>query len=359
MSDHASWCRRVGISLNAGLDIVSTLRREAVGLDDKIQPSPVKRMGTGRKPNQKPNQQNAPKEFKMEVWKSVADDVAKGSSLHEAMKNRKEDFPRLLIAMVGVGEESGHLGEMMLELAGYYDMTLKMKREFWSSIMGPLFQLFVAIVFIGILILVLGVLNDVAGKKIDPFGLGLFGIRGFFEYLGIISIPGIIIYGIYRFFRSNFQRGSNWLHYKLDAIPKIHEYFRISAMARLTMSLDLTLRTGMPIQRALKLSFDAAAYAPVTDLLPEVLKNVALGKTLCESFPVTEFFNEHFLLFLRAGEESGNIPAAMKKVSVDYFDHAKSELKFLSTVTYFIVYTIVAVILIILILRGYHNVYGI
>ena len=125
------------------------------------------------------------------------------------------------------------------------------------------------------------------------------------------------------------------------------------AMARLTMSMNMTFRTGMDVRRALKLSFDAASYAPITDHLPVILKNIEEGKTLCRSFPVTELFDQNFFLFLRAGEESGNLPEALQKLANDYNERLKIELKNFSLIIYFIVTGIVMLVLISLILRGY------
>ncbi|MDR1958131.1 MAG: type II secretion system F family protein [Planctomycetaceae bacterium] len=347
--DHGAWCRRVGISLSAGLDIVSILQREAGEMNTKMEHIPgIRNLFT--RPEDRPEDPAVTKE---DLWKMVAEKVENGSSFQEALKSQRNYFPRLLIAMVGVGEESGRLPEMLTDLAGYYDMLSKMKHAFWRSVTWPLFQLGAALVFLGFLILFLGFFNSMTGKEIDPLRLGLFGVRGLCVYLLILAVPAMVIFAVYRFFRANITQGVRWLQYKLDCIPRIQSYFRNAALARLTMSMNLTTRTGMDIRRSLKLSFEAAAFAPVTDKLPEVLKNLEQGQTLCQSVPVTEFFDQHFFLFLRAGEESGNLPAAMKKLSDDYFDRAKFDLKFLSVVAYFIVYGVVAMILICLIFRGY------
>lgn len=354
MSDHAAWCRRVGISLNAGLDIVSTLQREAGELDERF----LKMSDSERIMR---HATNRPKDFVVEkehLWQLIADKVANGSSLKEALKSQKYFFPKLLIAMIGVGEQSGHLGETLIDMANYYDSLVKIRNEFLTRIARPVFQLIFALGFIGFLILVLGLLRDITGRVIDPFGLGMFGFWGFVEYVIILSVPLGIGYMIYRYFRANMKQGNGQIHYKLDRLPKINQCLRNMAMARLTMAMNMTFRTGMDVRRALKLSFEAAAYAPITDHLPEILKGIEDGKTLCRSFPVTELFDQNFFLFLRAGEESGNLPDALQKLADDYNERSKMELRTLSLFIYFLVTGIVMFVLIVLIFRAYAGYFG-
>lgn len=354
MSDHAAWSRRVGISLKAGLDIVSTLQREAGELDERFQKM-------SRDERIARHATNRPDDFAVEkehVWQLIADKVANGSSLKEALKSQRLFFPKLLIAMVGVGEQSGHLGETLIDMAHYYDTLVKMRNEFLRMVARPVFQLIFALTFIGFLILVLGILRDITGQAIDPFRLGMFGFFGFVQYVIVVSIPCGIGYMIYRYIRANLKQGNGRLHYRLDRLPKIGQCFRNMAMARLTMAMNMTFRTGMDVRRALKLSFEAASYAPITDHLPQILENIDEGKTLCRSFPVTELFDQNFFLFLRAGEESGNLPEALQKLADDYSERSKTELRTLSLFIYFLVTGIVMLVLIILILRGYAGYFG-
>ena len=163
---------------------------------------------------------------------------------------------------------------------------------------------------------------------------------------------------IYRYIRANLKQGNGWLHHLLDRMPKIRSCLRNMAMMRLTMAMNMTFRTGMDVRRSLKLAFEAAAYAPITDHLPQILQNIEDGKTLCQSFPVTELFDQNFFLFLRAGEESGSLPEALQKLAEGYSERSKSELRTLSLFIYFLITIIVMMILIILILRGYGSYFG-
>ena len=80
--------------------------------------------------------------------------------------------------MVGVGEQTGHLGEVFGRLAEHYQAQVKLRRTFLSAIAWPMFQLLAALVVVGLLILVMGIIGNMNGVPIDMLGLGLVGNRG-------------------------------------------------------------------------------------------------------------------------------------------------------------------------------------
>lgn len=317
----ASWSRRVGVSLEAGLDLVRVLQREGKA-----------RSGGG---------------FAFaNCWNNIAESVVQGESLYEALLLEKEQFNDLFISMVKVGEESGHLSETMLDLADYYDRLVSMKRNFMRSLTLPLFELGVALFIVGIVILILGFLPG----DVDMLGLGLVGVSGLVKYLILLAFLGFGIFGLYWFTKNNAMR-LKLVHYVLNFVPKIGPLLRKLSLARLTWALNLTLRTGMDVREALRLSFTAASFGPVSDNLSRILEELDRGSTLFEAFLSCNSFDETLMLHLQSGEEAGGIPEAMERLSHDYFEECLNRMKTLSVFGYFLAFFLVAGIIIFFIFR--------
>ena len=99
--------------------------------------------------------------------------VEQGDALADALKREKEFFPPLLLALAGVGEETGQLPEVFGELEKYYLLQQRLKRQFRSQSMLPVIQFILAVFIIAGMLFVIGLIN--ASK---PGQSPVFGIRG-------------------------------------------------------------------------------------------------------------------------------------------------------------------------------------
>ncbi len=86
-----------------------------------------------------------------EATKDIAKDVENGSQLNFAMQNT-ERFDAFSVQMVGIGEESGNLGEMLGNVANYYEEELDYKIDNLTTMIEPLIISFLAVV-IGTLVI--------------------------------------------------------------------------------------------------------------------------------------------------------------------------------------------------------------
>src|SRR5262249_40774275 len=67
--------------------------------------------------------------------------IDRGEDREPALQAEKAYFPPLFLSMATIGEESGSLPEVFHELEKYYALQQKLKRQFYSQISWPMFQL--------------------------------------------------------------------------------------------------------------------------------------------------------------------------------------------------------------------------
>jgi type IV pilus assembly protein PilC len=82
----------------------------------------------------------------------VRDDIASGTTLQASLAQNKELFPNMLIQMVGIGEESGALDEMLEKVAEYYEEAVDDAVDNLTAMLEPMIMSFLAVVIGGLVV---------------------------------------------------------------------------------------------------------------------------------------------------------------------------------------------------------------
>ena len=324
LRDLAQFCRRLAISLEAGLDIRKVLVREAEG-----------RL-TGP--------------FRLRL-QQLADMAAAGRPLTEAVDACGSYFPPLFREMVDLGEQTGKLAEVLRRLSEHYESQLRLRGTFLRQIAWPALQLIVAILVIGAYIGVLGMLPPMQdGKPYDMLGLGLYGSQGmaiYFTFIGMVVLAGVLLYVA-------MQRGLSGtaaLQKALLQVPLLGPSLRTLALSRLAWSLHLTLDTGMELSRALPLSLRSTRNARFTEHSDEVVAMIIAGHEIHEVLEHTGAFPHEFLERVEVGEQAGQLPESMGLLSKQYQEESSRALATLTMLFAFAIWGFVALLIIMMIFR--------
>jgi type IV pilus assembly protein PilC len=309
----AGLCRRMAISLDAGIDIRSAWDREA---------------------------QRAPGHRARGPLQAVRDAIRQGASLREALAASGEFFPALFREIVEVGDQSGRLSEALAQLADHYEGQLHLRRTFLAALTWPIIELGVTLVVIGVLIWAPAMAAQSRDVP-DLLGLGLKGTSGLRTYLVFLAIVGVGVFGVVQASR----KGLVWtrpVQRALWYLPGFGAPLRLLSLARLTWAMNLTFHTGMDVRRAIRLSLQSSQTPHFTDRVEAIERAVAAGETLYEAFRDTGAFPDEFLDSLHVGEESGRLCDAMAKLSAQYRSRAEAALAAASTAGAFLVWALIA-----------------
>jgi type II secretory pathway component PulF len=315
-------------SLGAGVDIRRTTVREA-----DMARGPAKR--------------------RLEI---VRDAVARGESLAGAINLTGEYFPVLFRQLVAVGEQTGQTAEVFKQLADHYEHQLALRRSFVRSITWPAIQLIVALGVVGILIWVSGWLTS-RGNKSDLLGWGLVGSSGLVIYAFTLAVVASVIVLLVR----AAQRGALFwrpVQTFLLRVPKLGGAIRTLTLARFAWILHLTLDAGMEIKRAVRLALESSGNVLFKSAADEVVSMISMGHSLTESLAAARCFPREFLETVQVGEESGRLPETLAHVSKQLDDDARGATAVLTAVAGYLVWALVATLIIVLIFRLFGNYIG-
>jgi type IV pilus assembly protein PilC len=79
------------------------------------------------------------------LWKRVHTNVKQGKKITAALQ-KDDTLPKSVVQMIGAGEESGKLGEVLEEISQYYQRQLKEAIKAVTSMIEPLMILFMGTV---------------------------------------------------------------------------------------------------------------------------------------------------------------------------------------------------------------------
>ncbi|MFO7902928.1 MAG: type II secretion system F family protein [Pirellulaceae bacterium] len=282
-------CHRLGISLNAGVDVLQVLQREA---------------------------EHGPRAFRRNM-SEVREKVSHGMSLSEAMRDGGSYFPPLMCELIHVGEETGRLDSVLLRLAEHYQQLITLRRKFLSGLLWPGLELGFAILVIGALIALPPMLF---GVSIPVFGLS--GARGAVIYFGIVLavvLGGAAAgYGLTRGWFGTLP-GRLIVH-----VPVVGKAIKTMALARHAWTLSLALDSGVEAGRAMRLALQSTHLRYFTRHIEQVAVDIQSGRQFHEALQRTRAFPHEFLTTLENAELSGTEGASLSRLSEDYQQQAES-----------------------------------
>lgn len=319
----AQLCRRTGEALRAGLDVRGVWDKET-------------QRGTPRQ---------------RLCMQQVRQQVGHGDSVAEAMRGCNGFFPPLVCEMVDVGEQSGHLDEILLQLADYYEHVLEVRRGFLGSIAWPVLQLGMGVVIVAFLILILGML----GSEVDVLGLGLgTGLSLLVYFLGIFGFAGMIAVAVVAVQRQ--WLGEMPLTVAMS-IPVLSGAVQSAALSRFSMSLGMALDAGMDVLRAVQLSLASTQNPQFLSEGKELERRIRSGDELHQALRDSGVFPDPYLEMFETGEASGQLPEVLARLSLEYRQRFQTSLKALVVAVSILIWIMITALLIFVIIRLFITLY--
>jgi type IV pilus assembly protein PilC len=275
----------------------------------------------------------------------IRQSVQQGSEISSSMRALGGYFPELTIDMVNVGEQSGALPEVLDGLADHYENNVRLRRTFLSMIAWPVIQLLAAIMIVGFLIWLLGMIGESRGggaaNTVDMLGWGLLGADGAMKWFAM-SFGSIFAVLAGYYVLAHVFRAQRILDRLLLAVPVIGGCMQSFAIARFSWAFALTQETGMPIARSLEASFQATGNGAFTAASRDVQEQVMAGEELSLALAESRLFPEEYLQMVQVAEASGTVPETLQRLSPQFEDQARRSLAMLASTVGWLVWLVVA-----------------
>ena len=320
------FCRRLGMGLRAGVDLLKLLDTEA-------------RQGSSRH---------------REMMTQIGARIRKGESLATAFHNAGSYFPSLFVQLVTAGETSGGLDRIMMHLAKHYEDLRIARRNFLGQIAWPLIQLILAIAVICLVIVFIKPIPDEPWERkehFDTLGLGLAGASGVAIFLGwIMAIAVLVGACVVAIWKNLFNCHQYFIPLVLP-LPILGSVFSNSAMARMSMTLSMLLNSGVDAIRSVQQAFLSTGNYFYIRGMKSALESVQQGQSLACSLAKAKVFSEEFIQGIDVGELSGNETESLEYLATEYARRANSSMTQLTILTSTAIWIGIAMMIIAMIIR--------
>ena len=270
-----------------------------------------------------------------EVIHSLQRDVEEGQQLSDAMKRHPQIFNSVYNSMIKAGETGGFLYEILNRMVEMQEKRQALLTQIRSALTYPMFLCILGLVVV--VFVLVGVLPKFTsffeGKEhILPlttrFLMALSASLREYWWVYLIGLAGCMI-GLALF--KNSERGQiiiDWSFIRLPLISRLSNKINTCSMLR---TLGHLMESAIPILPALDVTHDTIKNRFFKKFIQRIKDHVHEGGKFAQPFSEYPFILDSVKQMVATGEEVGDLPEVMLRLSKFYDAEVDRELKNFAT----------------------------
>ncbi|NOZ53978.1 MAG: type II secretion system F family protein [Gammaproteobacteria bacterium] len=246
-----------------------------------------------------------------------------GRDLATALSDHSKIFSLFYVSMIRIGETSGKLGAIFLQLSRYLERDEKTKKQIRSALRYPVFVMLA----IGFAIFVINVFVIPEFSKMFsrydatlPIATKiLVGTSSFFIHYWVLLLAGMVV-------------GAMWFKYSLKTTAGLYRWDKLklrfpligsvvyrATLARFARLFAMSTQAGVPLITAITVVAKALDNAYVEQNILDMRTGIERGESISRTALATGMFDSLVLQMLSVGEETGAVDELLQEVA-DYYD---------------------------------------
>ena len=267
---------------------------------------------------------------------SLRSEVNGGSSFARALSQHPREFEPIYTAVIGAGEQSGHLGMVLERLSDDLEERQTLKSKLVAAALYPAIVTLVAIVIVMFLVgyVVPQVANVFAGtKRALPFlTVAMLALSGLVRNYGWAVLGAMILVAM----SVRFALRNEGFRERFDAatlnIPIVGRLARDYNAARFASTLAMLAGAGLPILKALQAAAETLSNRAMRADALDALLLVREGAPLASALAQKKRFPGLVSMFARLGEQTGQLPVMLQRAAVQLSNEVQRRAMALATI---------------------------
>lgn len=268
------------------------------------------------------------------VLHDLVDQLERGRQLSSAMASHPRVFPRLLVAIVHVGENTGELEGAFLQLSDYLEKEQETRKAIKAALRYPMFimmALVAAVVVINIWVIP-PFAQMFANFNVElplPTRIILATSNFFVDWWPLMLGAFVVaIAGIVNYVKTTAGKLA-WDKFK-TRMPVVGDIIMRSLLARFARTFAVMLQAGVPLTQGLGLVAEAVDNAWMSGRINDMRRNIERGESLTRTARSSELFTPLVLQMISVGEETGRVDEMLFEVAGYYEREVDYDLKSLT-----------------------------
>ena len=269
---------------------------------------------------------------------TLADSVQTGSTFSESLGQFPRIFNKLYVNMVKAGELGGVLEIALNRLAEYQEKAQKLKNKVVAAMVYPIIVMFIAVAIMVFLMLVIvpkfeKIFEDMLGSR-DKLPEITKIVIGFSRWMGANFWYLVILAAVFFIFWKIFSatvKGRIIIDDLKLKMPLFGDVQRKTAISRFTRTLGTLVTSGVPILQALNITRETAGNVVVSNAINKIHDAVKEGESMVGPLEASRVFPPMVISMVDVGEETGQLPEMLLKVSDVYEDEVDNAVSALTS----------------------------
>jgi type II secretory pathway component PulF len=269
-----------------------------------------------------------------DVSKELRQDVMEGRALSDSMMKQPRIFSDLYVNMVRAGESSGALVEVLKRMADHFERFAQVQAKFTSALIYPAF---VAVVGAGIMVFFMTfmlpkfmTIFQGMNVQLPIFTRMLIGISHMFsKYWWLMLALLITIIVVFKRFQTT-EQGRRKIDQWRMSIPLFGKVIKLNLFGQFARTLSTLLENGVPVLTALKITEQIIPNVILKEAIAKTREEVTDGKTIAQPLARSRIFPQLMVDLVKIGEDTGDVPGALKNVADTYENELSIALRVLT-----------------------------
>lgn len=268
------------------------------------------------------------------VIRSLKESLEAGRDLSSAMRQHPEAFSPFYVAMVRVGEATGKLDEIFLQMFNHMEFERETRSRIKEALRYPSFVLIAMVVAVAIInVFVIPAFAKVyAGMGAElPLMTRILMESSRLTIAYGWHLLAVVMLAVFSFRVWSRSTGGRlvWDRFKMR-IPLTGTIVLKSTLARFARTLSLSLKSGIPAAQALSVVAEVTDNAWVASRVEQMRNGIERGESVLRTAQTAAVFNPVVLQMIAVGEETGSVDELMQEVADMYEREVDYEIKTLS-----------------------------
>lgn len=268
----------------------------------------------------------------------MAESIQSGSTFAESLAQHPKIFNKLYVNMAKAGEVGGVLDQVLVRLAEFMEKAQKIKNKVVGAMVYPIVVLMMALgILTFLMIVIIPKFKEIFSELLE--GKALPGLTQFVmnaSELMTTQLP-FIVAGVVGFvFLVKLLAKTPKGAYILDGLklrmPIFGNLVRKTVVGRFTRTLGTLMSSGVPVLQALNIVRDTAGNEVIAKAVSQIHDAVKEGENMAPPIEASGVFPPMVVSMVQVGEETGELPEMLMKISDSYDDEVDNAVAGLTSV---------------------------